>query len=98
MIRPYFISAEARRDIDEAYEWYESMEAGRGDEFLVEFHDALREVREHPEICYPVSRRARAAQLPRSKYIIYFREEIVGIVVFGVRHSASDDKVWKGRM
>jgi plasmid stabilization system protein ParE len=86
----YFITPLARLHIDDAYQWYEGQETGRGDEFLVEFHERLRDIREHPEICCPVSNRSRVAKMRRSKYMIFFRIEAIGVVVLGVRHFASD--------
>lgn len=87
----YLITPLARLHIDDAWNWYENQEPGRGDEFIEEFHHRLLAIREYPDICCPVSDRSRVAMMHRSKYKIYFRVEDVGIVVIGVRHFAADD-------
>lgn len=97
-MRDYFITRAARRDVDDAYEWYEQFEAGRGDEFLIELHDAIREARANPFVCIPISSRSRGMRMRRSRFIVYFRVEDTRIVVFAVRHESSDDAMWRMRM
>jgi plasmid stabilization system protein ParE len=53
----YFITPLARLHLDDAWNWYEKQEAGRGDEFIVEFQARLRDIREYPDICCPASER-----------------------------------------
>jgi len=43
----------AARDVEEAYEWYESQQPGLGDEFLDAVGKVVQSITENPEL-YPV--------------------------------------------
>jgi plasmid stabilization system protein ParE len=93
----YLITPEARGDIDEAHTWYESMTAGRGDEFLTELTEAIAPLRAAPEAHGRVRGQTRAAPLPDSNYVIYYRIEPNRIRILAVQHASADPRKWKRR-
>lgn len=93
----YLITPEARDDIDEAHTWYELQATGRGDAFLVELSEMIATLRVTPEMYGRVRGATRAALLPISSYVVYYRIESTRIRVLAVRHGSADPKKWKGR-
>ncbi|MBY0514309.1 MAG: type II toxin-antitoxin system RelE/ParE family toxin [Gemmataceae bacterium] len=94
---PYLIKPDARSDLDRAYRWYEAQQAGRGYDFLVEFRDRLSEVCQTPFQYGRVRGRTRAAPLPYSHYIIYYRVEPNLVTVLAVAHSRANPRTWQRR-
>ena len=89
---------QARRELDEAGDWYEQERIGLGHEFFAEIEHLLLRITSNPEqfpIWYRGTRKAVARRFP---YCIYFREKNQHIVVVGVFHSARNPAVWKNRV
>jgi plasmid stabilization system protein ParE len=93
----YLISPEARDDIDGAHEWYEAQTLGRGDAFIVELTEVITQLRATPEMYAILRGVTRAAQLPNSKYLVYYRIEPGRIKVTAVQHAAAEPKKWQRR-
>lgn len=88
---------DARDDIDDARTWYENQQPGRGDTFLDELRDHLNAIGQNPHQHGRVTRVTRAAQLPNSKYIVYYRIESDQVVVTAVQHASADPRKWQRR-
>lgn len=56
----FLVKPAAQREFDEAFDWYEDKEVGRGDLFAAALHDALQFVCQKPET-HPTVYRAFAA-------------------------------------
>jgi len=97
MSLPYELTGEAEEDIHDAHAWYEKQRPGRGDEFVTELHARIADVCEWPQTFGRVRRDVRAAMLPRSQFIIYYRIEDPGIRIFAVQHARAHPKNWKRR-
>jgi plasmid stabilization system protein ParE len=93
----YLISPEARDDIDAAHTWYESQTVGRGDAFLVELTEMITQLRSAPETYGQVRGATRAAPLPSSNYIVYYRVEPDRVRVIAVQHASADPRRWQRR-
>ena len=61
MTRQFILRPRAERDIQSAYEWYESQRAGLGNEFLAALRERLEAVRGHPESSPVIYRGIRRA-------------------------------------
>jgi plasmid stabilization system protein ParE len=48
MTRRFVLRARAERDIQSAFEWYESQQRGLGDQFLASLRERLAAVRTYP--------------------------------------------------
>lgn len=93
----YLISPEARDDIEDAHTWYESQATGRGDAFLVELAEMISRLRATPEMHGRVRGETRAALLPTSQFIVYYRIEPDRIRVIAVQHASADPRKWRRR-
>lgn len=89
---------QARRELDEAGDWYEKERIGLGLEFFAEIEHLLHRVTSNPAQ-FPVSYRdTRKAVARRFPYCVYFRERNQTIVVVAVFHSARNPSAWKSRV
>ena len=93
----FAITPDAQADIQDAHSWYEARRIGRGDEFVVELYDRINEVCSTPKQFGRVQRKVRAAMLPTSQFIIYYRIESFGIVITAVQHARAHPSKWKRR-
>src|SRR5438046_8136739 len=97
MTLDYLIRPTAREDIDAAYDWYEAQAPGRGDAFLTELRERIEVICQTPELYGQVSGGLRAAPLPHSRYIIYYRIEPGRVSIFAVQHASADPRKWQRR-
>lgn len=97
MSRTYLILPKARADIDDAYDWYESQRVSRGDEFLLELYDRINDVCISPASSGYVRKGLRAAMLPKSQFIIYYRVHPFLIEITAVLHSRAHPNKWRRR-
>lgn len=94
----YLILLDAREDIDDAHEWYETQDVVRGDQFLTELYEMIAALRATPERYGFVFDPLRAAPLRVSKYLVYYTVEPGHIEVVGVLHASADPQQWLGRV
>ena len=88
----YLIRPSARADIDAAFTWYEAQSSGRGDEFLAEPRRFVDDLRQTPELYGRVFGEVRAAPLPSSNYVVYYRIEPNRISVLAVQHKNANPR------
>lgn len=88
---------EAREELDEAYNWYESQQSGLGDEFLEYVDEVLNRICQQPELYVVVYRDVRRVVLRRFQYVISYRVISSRIVITGVFHGRRDPKIWLER-
>jgi plasmid stabilization system protein ParE len=79
------VKAEAIQDMTEAFDWYESQQAGLGIKFLDEVAEFYDRISQHPEH-YQSHRNQRIAVLHRFPYKIVYEIERESIVVYAVYH------------
>ena len=96
-MRPVIFRRQARREYDEAGDWYEQERAGLGSEFLAEIERLLQRIASNPEQFPVLYRDVRKAVARRFPYCVYFRERNQHIVVLAVFHSARNPAVWRQR-
>lgn len=65
MTRRFIIRPQAERDIQSAYDWYESQEPGVGERFLEAVRKRLEAIRDFPESCPIIYRDVRRAVVAR---------------------------------
>ena len=93
----YLIRPRARDDIDTAHSWYEMQRIGRGDEFLTELRDLIQVICETPELYGRVLGDLRAAPLPNSLYIVYYKIESPRVSIYAVQHGTANPRKWQRR-
>jgi plasmid stabilization system protein ParE len=85
------------RDIEDAFDWYESERVGLGLEFLDELRAVYERIEESPlkyEILKFEIRRALTRRFP---YAIYFIAEDERVIILAVLHAARDPVRWQQR-
>jgi plasmid stabilization system protein ParE len=88
---------EVREELDEAYHWYETQQAGLGDNFLDCIDEMLNRIRQMPELYAIVHRDVRRAVVRRFPYAIYYRIVFDRVIVLAVLHGRGDSKAWQIR-
>ena len=92
-----FVRAAARRDLAEAFRWYEARSTGLGHEFLravrVVFAGIQRAPEQHPVADADV-RKARVARFP---YLVYYVILDTRISVIAVMHGHRHPRRWQSR-
>lgn len=88
---------EVRKELDEAYSWYEGQELGLGDDFLEQVDEALDRICQMPESYPTVYRDVRRTVIRRFPYIIYYRIVSSRVIVTAVFHGRRNPKAWQTR-
>lgn len=65
--------------------------------FLDELRDHFAVISQNPQQYGLVNRATRAAPLPNSKFIVYYRAETNQVVVTAVQHASADPRKWQRR-
>jgi plasmid stabilization system protein ParE len=89
--------AEARDELEEAYNWYEDQKAGLGEEFLDCVDDTLDRIEQRPESYVVVFQDFRRAIVDRFPYVIYYRIISSRIIVIAIAHGKRSPETWQTR-
>lgn len=96
-MRQVVFRRQARREFDEAGDWYEQERAGLGLEFLAEIERLIQRIASTPEQFPILYRDVRKAVARRFPFCVYFRERNQHVVVLAVFHSARNPAAWQQR-
>jgi hypothetical protein len=88
----------AQKELDDAFEYYESQMSGLGDEFFEEFEAAIQRIEEFPEAWHPFSPTIRRCQFNRFPYGVVYHIGKTGILVLAVAHLHRRPNYWRGRI
>lgn len=92
------ITAEAERDLLDAYDWYERFRVGLGEEFLLCVDARIESILRSPmahEIVVDAFRRALVRRFP---FAIFYEYDGATVVIYGVLHTARDPDKWRRRL
>jgi plasmid stabilization system protein ParE len=89
--------AEARDELEDAYNWYEDQKATLGEDFLGCVNSTLDRIEQRPETYGVVFQDFRRAVVNRFPYAIYYRIISSRIIVIAVVHGKRDPKTWQSR-
>ena len=84
---------EARRELEEAYQWYEEKRQGLGSELLLVVDAAVERIRRAPDIGPIVYRNVRRVLTRRFPYGIFYVVNPGRITVIAVFHGRRDPKI-----
>jgi toxin ParE1/3/4 len=87
-MRQVVFRQQARRELDQASDWYEKERVGLGVEFLAEIQILIDRITSNPEQFQTLHRDVRKAVARRFPYCVYFRERERNIVVLAVFHGS----------
>lgn len=98
MSRDIVIQPAAKRDLQEACDWYESREAGLFARFLDDVESTLQWIMLHKELCLKVHARVSMKPCRRFPYWVYFLAEGYSLIVIAVLHNRRDEGHWRKRV
>ncbi len=97
MSLPILFLRPARREFDEAADWYEQRRAGLGAQLMAAVQHVLNEAAAYPQRYPEVFGDVREGVVQGFPYCVYYREEAGQIVVLAVFHAARDPAIWQAR-
>ncbi|NCD35360.1 MAG: type II toxin-antitoxin system RelE/ParE family toxin [Spartobacteria bacterium] len=77
-----------------AAKYYELQAAGLGNEFLDKVDAALKDIREHPELCPIVKLNIRRRLVQRFPYVLLYRVDSDEIVIEATMHTKRRPDYW----
>ena len=87
----------ARREIDEAHQWYEAQQSGLGFRYVREVESCSRMIRRFPLVAPEIASGVRHALVPRFPYGLLYRIDGETIYVLAVMHLHRRPGYWQGR-
>ena len=97
MKRSFFIHAEAEREVQEAFDWYEAQSLGLGAEFLRAADACVAAIQRNPYIYPAVHGQTRRAILRKFPYALFYLIEERRIIVLACFHSRRNPRDWERR-
>ncbi|MEK6300603.1 MAG: type II toxin-antitoxin system RelE/ParE family toxin [Acidobacteriota bacterium] len=97
MTRRFIVRQRAERDIQSAYDWYESQEPGLGEEFLEAARKRLDVIRDFPESCPIIYRDVRRAVVSRFPYLVFYVVQPTRVTVLAMLHHSRSPATWPRR-
>ena len=91
------IRSEARADLVEAFDWYETQRMGLGEELLTQVRLSLDRIQDGSDRYAKVFRDVRRAPVRRFPYSIYFLKVEHRIIILAVLHHRRDPKILRKR-
>jgi plasmid stabilization system protein ParE len=88
---------QARREFDEAADWYEQHRPGLGARFTAAVQDVFDEIATNPQRYAVVHKDVREGLVKGFPYCVYYREQRARIVVLAVFHTSRDPSLWQAR-
>jgi toxin ParE1/3/4 len=97
MSRPITFRRQARREFDDAADWYEQRRAGLGARFVDAVQRVLDQAAANPQRYPEVFGDVREGVVQGFPFCVYYRAESGQIVVLAVFHTSRDPAVWQSR-
>ena len=98
MSLPIVFRRAAESELDEAVEWYEQRQTGRGIKFSAAVQHVLDQIALNPDLCPIVYQEVREALVAKYPYCVYYQQEPQRLLVVSIFHSSRDPSVWKKRV
>lgn len=97
MSLPVVLRAEAEREFDEAFDWYEGQKAGLGVEFAEAVQVVYDRIAANPLLHQVVFADVRRGLVRRFPYAILYRPHADRVEVLAVFHHKRNPAVWQAR-
>lgn len=97
MSTPVILRRLAQAEFDDAADWYEQRQTGRGGLFTAAVSRVLAEIAANPDLFPEVHGDVREALVPGYPFAIYYQIEPARILVLAVFHTSRDPAIWQGR-
>ena len=89
--------AEASKEVDEAFEWYESQQVGLGLKFVEEAEATIHRILHFPQLHSTILKELRRAILPVFPYGVIYSISEDSIEVYAIAHLHRKPFYWKKR-
>ena len=96
--RKISLSAEARPDLRQAYDYYEAAQQGLGKRFVRHFIEAIDAISERTESFPIMYKNARRAIIQKFPYGVFFRDVGTHLDIFAVVDLRRHPRVWRRRV
>ena len=97
MSLPIVLRDEAKKEFDEAFDWYNARRTGLGVEFVAEVQRVFDRIAVFPKMHGVVFSDIRKGVVRRFPYCVFYRPHPDRIEVIAVFHSSRDPSVWQAR-
>jgi len=89
----------ARREFDEASDWYRDRDRNVRDRFVAAVGETIRKISRRPP-AYPIvfGSGVRRARVPRFPYSIFYISKAETVFVISVFHDSRNPIIWRGRI
>jgi plasmid stabilization system protein ParE len=91
------LEPEAKADLAEAFDWYESQRPGLGSEYLAEVAHLLERIERNPDEYAIVQGQTRRALVHRFPYAVFYVVDPNLVAVTAVMHGRRDPRRWQER-
>jgi len=98
MSLPIIFRRVARREFDDAADWYEQRRAGLGAQFVAAVQRVLDQAAANPRRYPEVLGDVREGVVQGFPYCVYYQEETGQLLVLAVFHTSRDPAVWQSRV
>ena len=95
---PILMPRQARREFDDAVDWYDERRAGLGPKFAAAVQDVLDEAAANPHRHPQVMDDVREGLVPDFPFCVYYRADAAHIEVIAVFHTSRDPAIWQARI
>lgn len=98
MAAELIVAPEADRDLDEAYSWYETQAAGRGDDLLCRVDACIQAILRFPEMHPRIHGNYRRALIRKYPFAVFYEYEEETVTIYCVIHTSRDPEKWRRRL
>ncbi len=95
---PLIIRRIAQAEFDDAVDWYEGRQAGRGTAFAMTIRRILAAISSQPERYPLVFDELREALVPGYPFVIHYRRLPDRVTVYSIFHTSRDPTEWQKRI
>ncbi|MBS4027511.1 MAG: type II toxin-antitoxin system RelE/ParE family toxin [Ignavibacteriales bacterium] len=89
---------EAKSDLKETFQWYESESYGLGEKFIIAFETSAGFIIQNP-LMYPiVYKDIRRTLIRNFPYAIFYRIRETKVIVIACLHTSRDPEIWQSRV
>ncbi len=88
----------ARKELEDAVDWYEAEQKGLGRLFLTDIHSALKRVGAFPDSCTMIAPGLRRCLTKRFPYMLVYGIDDGTVIVVAVAHLHRMPLYWQGRL
>ena len=94
----YTFHPEARYELEQAVDFYESQQANVGLEFLEEIYSTIHRIIDFPQAFPPISKNARRCLTNRYPFAVIYQIRQNEIFILAITHLARKPGYWKERI